>query len=88
MQNPENLYDNRLAALYKVNWTSEQIKIGTNLGSACYHSPEDLCLSIYLKTLRLNIKIIILRAFIEVQNFLTHIKTRISLMVFDSVVLG
>jgi len=55
-QNPENLYDNRLAALYKVNWISEQIKIGTNLGSASYHSPEDLCLSIYLKTLRLNIQ--------------------------------
>jgi hypothetical protein len=56
MQNPENLYDNRLAALAKVNWISEEIKIGIHLGSACYHSPEDLCLSIYLKTLRLNIQ--------------------------------
>jgi hypothetical protein len=37
MQNPENLYDNRLAASDKVNWIPEEIKIGIHLGSACYH---------------------------------------------------
>ena len=32
MPNPENLYDNRLAALDKVNWISEEIKIGIHWG--------------------------------------------------------
>ena len=55
-QNPEILYDKRLAALDKVGWIPEEIKIVIHVGKASYHSPEDLCLYIYLKTSRINIQ--------------------------------